>query len=174
MNTSDISDKQLNICNGYLYFCDFTHPLANKSGIVYVHRHLMSVSIGRWITKEECVHHKDGNRANNDIANLEILSLSEHSHLHNGYRKMKVCKECGTLFVPSAKTHVYCSNDCYKLQHRKFEIEREELNDLVWKMPTTEVAKLFSVSDKAIEKRCKLLNISKPPRGYWNKVKAGA
>ena len=44
---------------------------------------------------------------------------------------------------------------------------------LVWQMPTTEVADLFQVSDKAVEKRCKRLGISKPPRGYWAKVAAG-
>jgi hypothetical protein len=51
---------------------------------------------------------------------------------------------------------------------RKFEITKEELEELVWQMPTTEIAKLYSVSDKAIEKRCKILEIEKPPRGYWS------
>ena len=36
-------------------------------------------------------------------------------------------------------------------------------------MPVTEVAKLFGVSDQAVEKRCKLLGVKKPPRGYWAK-----
>jgi hypothetical protein len=51
---------------------------------------------------------------------------------------------------------------------RKFEITKEELQELVWQMPTTEIAKLYGVSDKAIEKRCKLLGVDKPPRGYWS------
>lgn len=52
---------------------------------------------------------------------------------------------------------------------RLFDPGPEELKKLVWEKPTTEVAKMFGVSDKAIEKRCKLLGISKPPRGYWQK-----
>ena len=44
---------------------------------------------------------------------------------------------------------------------------------MVWSMPTVKVATLFNVSDKAIEKRCKLLGIEKPPRGYWRKKQAG-
>jgi hypothetical protein len=43
---------------------------------------------------------------------------------------------------------------------------------MVWQMPTTEVASIFGVSDKAVEKRCKLLGIPKPPRGYWAKLAA--
>ena len=37
-------------------------------------------------------------------------------------------------------------------------------------MSTVRVAKLLGVSDVAIAKRCKLLGIEKPPRGYWAKV----
>jgi len=28
---------------------------------------------------------------------------------------------------------------------------------------------MFGVSSKAIEKRCKLFGVDKPPRGYWAK-----
>ena len=52
---------------------------------------------------------------------------------------------------------------------KKFEVDKETLQKLVWEMPTTKVASKFGVSDKAIEKRCKKLGINKPPRGYWAK-----
>ena len=44
---------------------------------------------------------------------------------------------------------------------------KEELEKLIWKQPTTHIAKIYGVSDKAVEKWCKTYNISKPPRGYW-------
>lgn len=50
---------------------------------------------------------------------------------------------------------------------------KEELEKLLWEMPTTHIAKKYNVSDKAIEKWAKNYNISKPPRGYWQKLKAG-
>lgn len=50
---------------------------------------------------------------------------------------------------------------------RKFDVSAEELQRLVWAMPTTAAAAEFGVSDKAVEKRCKLLGVEKPPRGYW-------
>ena len=53
------------------------------------------------------------------------------------------------------------------LRKRKFDPSRDELEKLVWEMPTTQVGALFGVSDKAIDKRCKSLGIAKPGRGYW-------
>ena len=58
-----------------------------------------------------------------------------------------------------------------KIRKLKFEVTKEELEKLVWEKPTTEVAKTFNVSDKAIEKRCKKFGIEKPSRGYWEKLK---
>lgn len=37
-------------------------------------------------------------------------------------------------------------------------------------MPMVEVAKLLGVSDRAIAKRCKLLDVERPPLGYWAKA----
>ncbi|PKN92232.1 MAG: HNH endonuclease, partial [Chloroflexi bacterium HGW-Chloroflexi-5] len=53
---------------------------------------------------------------------------------------------------------------------RKFIIDPEELRQLVWEIPTTQIAALYGVSDKAVEKRCRALGIPKPPRGYWTRL----
>ena len=50
---------------------------------------------------------------------------------------------------------------------------RETLYQEVWDMPVTEVAKRYKVSDVAIHKVCKSLNIPTPPLGYWAKLRAG-
>lgn len=50
---------------------------------------------------------------------------------------------------------------------------REVLYREVWQFPVTEVAKKYAVSDVAIHKICKSLNIPTPPRGYWEKLRAG-
>ena len=50
---------------------------------------------------------------------------------------------------------------------------REVLYREVWQYPVTEVAKKYAVSDVAIHKICKSLNIPTPPRGYWEKLRAG-
>ncbi len=50
---------------------------------------------------------------------------------------------------------------------------REELFLLVWERPTRDVARELGISDVALGKRCKKLQVPKPPPGYWAKVKAG-
>jgi DNA-binding transcriptional regulator YiaG len=46
------------------------------------HRYVMEQYLGRKLSRDEVVHHKDGNKENNDIENLELMSLSEHSRQH--------------------------------------------------------------------------------------------
>lgn len=176
-------DRQNTDTNGYMYVYQPNHPMASGVGKVYVHRYVMAKHLNRMLESNEHVHHKDENKTNNDITNLELLNSSIHARLHHieqgkSYSVItKVCSNCGTSFQLDHKRRdkpgVTCSDFCRGMFHRKFNISKEELQELVWSMPTTEVAKIYGVSDKAIEKRCKLLGVNKPPRGYWIKVKAG-
>lgn len=79
----------------------------------------------------------------------------------------KKCEHCSNNFMPDKKSRVYCSNTCYKKANPCKAPTKEELEKLIWKKPTTHIAKIYEVSDKAVEKWCKKYNISKPPRGYW-------
>lgn len=51
--------------------------------------------------------------------------------------------------------------------------DRETLYKEVWAMPVTEVSKRYHVSDVALHKVCKSLDIPTPPQGYWAKLRAG-
>lgn len=64
---------------GYIIFSDRDHHQASKSGVVLVHRAVMSEILGRPLTRQETVHHKDGNRANNDPSNLELFTSNHPS-----------------------------------------------------------------------------------------------
>ena len=50
-----------------------THPNAGVQGHVYEHRYLVEQALGRLLSKDEIVHHKDGNKLNNSIDNLVTL-----------------------------------------------------------------------------------------------------
>ena len=160
----------------YCYAPD--HPCANKAGKVMEHTYVMYNHIGRKLTNEECVHHIDRDKKNNKIENLLLLTHEEHRHLHvkedmgityNNF----ICVTCGNTYIlKSSSEQQFCSSSCFSLASRRFEVSPEELSILVWSMPTTDVAKLFSVSDVAVAKRCKKFGITKPPRGYWAKMYA--
>lgn len=49
---------------------------------VDMHRHIMEEHLGRGLTRDEVVHHIDGNPMNNDLSNLVVMSRSEHTKLH--------------------------------------------------------------------------------------------
>lgn len=48
----------------------------------HIHVVKMEELIGRRIYRNECVHHKDRNKLNNNIENLELMTFSEHGKLH--------------------------------------------------------------------------------------------
>ena len=45
----------------------------------------MEVKLGRKLLPTEIVHHKDFNKINNSIDNLEILTRSEHNKIHRNF-----------------------------------------------------------------------------------------
>ena len=50
---------------------------------------------------------------------------------------------------------------------------REEIYEMVWELPMTEIAKQYIISDVGFRKLCIRLNIPIPKSGDWAKVKAG-
>ena len=166
----EIKPEEVGIANGYAYFSDKNHPLANGY-VVYLHRHIMSIHLGRWLDTEETVHHKDGNKLNNDISNLEILSRKEHAALHQEGRRLpdKVCIKCGILFHPNTLDQKYCSRTC---AHTKLDsLTKEELEALIWEFPYTQLGKVFNCSDNAIKKWALRLGCNMPPRLFHSKFR---
>lgn len=76
--------------DGYVCIYSPNHPDARNDGYVQEHRIVMEQYIGRRLSKEEVVHHKNGVRDDNRIENLVLFANgSEHQKHHAHERKNK-------------------------------------------------------------------------------------
>lgn len=121
----------------YLYALVPEHPKATKNHYVLLHRVIMENYIGRILTDNEIVHHKDHNKKNNDIDNLELMNKNTHSQLHSKKRGRKIvklkCPWCKKEFIkylstthlnkPSKYNCTCCSPTCRGKLYRYIQIK---------------------------------------------------
>lgn len=114
----------------YLYAKIPNHPNATNKGYVLEHRAEMEKYLGRYLPKDEIIHHIDGNTHNNNITNLRVMSYSDHNNLHKPALKMQecVCPNCGVVFLrrPKGKYDIgripKCSRKCNGEYSKKIQL----------------------------------------------------
>ena len=120
------------------------------------------------------LEHKNGVNNDNRLENLCFLCPNCHSQTETYGGKnssMKVddipCRVCGEPTKGYSDICVVCNG----IEHRTYEVSKEELEKLIQEMPMTKIGKMFGVSDNAIRKRCAALGIAVPKgmRGKWLK-----
>ena len=159
------------------YLCEFApgHPKATKDGYVRTHILMAEKKLGRYLNSEECVHHIDENKYNNDLDNLMVFkTIADHSAFHKGvdaicdgdvwycptkriYDK-ELCPICGVNYKDKK------ANMCIDCLHFKHTLinntdtkrpNRDVLKNQIRTKSFVEVGKLYGVSDNAIRKWCK-------------------
>lgn len=75
--------------NGYLVVRCPGHPAAGKCGQVYEHRLVMERSLGRFLRTDEIVHHRNDDKTDNRLENLELTTHAEHQRHHHTNRLEK-------------------------------------------------------------------------------------
>lgn len=58
------------------------HPAANNRGYVLRYRYVMEQHLGRFLNPDELVHHKNGNKLDDTLENLELITRSAHAVHH--------------------------------------------------------------------------------------------
>lgn len=67
---------------GYVMIYSPKHPYKNAADGVAEHRLVVEKRLGRFLKREEVVHHINGNKKDNRIENLELLNKRTHAQKH--------------------------------------------------------------------------------------------
>lgn len=68
--------------DGYVRTYCPTHPWPRRSGYVHEHVRVMELAIGRRLAPGEVVHHKNHDKTDNVLSNLELMAAGSHSSMH--------------------------------------------------------------------------------------------
>jgi hypothetical protein len=114
----------------------------------------MEQYLGRKLKSNEVVHHIDGDKFNNDLSNLQLMTREEHSRLHQIGKEVSIETKNKLSEIQKGKAKKKCSklSDDEVLEIKKL----LEDNDLSHR----KIAKQFSVNHTTIDNLAKGITLS--------------
>ena len=116
------------------------------------------------------IDHINGVSDDHRLSNLQMLCPNCHSQTKTFAGRNR---NGGARIPKPAEINPNWRNNPKPQTRKVVRPSKEELEVLLWQEPTVSLAKKFGVSDKAIEKWSKYYGLTKPPRGYWAKLRSG-
>ena len=98
------------------------------------HRVVIGKKLGRNLTKNEVVHHKNHKRTDNRLENLILLSKAEHIKIHQKESKKikRRCSECQKSFITNSMVNKkICSKKCRMERNNRLNRERRIKNNKI-------------------------------------------
>ena len=152
--------------HGYVMVKMPDHPNAAENGYVLEHRLVMSNHLGRALTDQEVVHHRNGDITDNRIENLELHTAATHRALHDPrerqrvVREPKICPVCGKTFtktlIGNHRRAKVCSKACRNasgaLAPRRILSLEDEAAIRTSSEPRKALAARYGVSEAAIKR----------------------
>lgn len=159
--------------------------IANRYVLQY--RLLMEEFLGRLLKPWEHVHHRNGDKLDDRLENLEILTKKEHNLLHSELNKAKpnqICSQCKKKFHKKLSISnrnksgtIFCCRGCYKKYTQIFPLGAggKELN-YTCTMCTKQFHRVPSIKNKNksgtifCSRNCynKFVKKNKANREFWN------
>jgi hypothetical protein len=111
---------------GYIKVLCKEHPNCDSKGYVLEHRLVMEQKLGRYLDKDEDIHHINGVKIDNRVENLELLSHIQHLSKRKKDMSDRFCSMCGrNKTYIDKKGYAYWSRDkntklfiCSSCRHR--------------------------------------------------------
>lgn len=167
------------------YLCELApdNPRATEDGYVYTHVLMAEKKLGRYLTSEECVHHIDEDKYNNDLDNLMVFKTkADHSAFHKGVEAVQdgdvwhcpnkridnkeLCPICEENYKDAkADMCLQCWNKNKHIFVKYGKItqinrpNRQDLKNKIRKSSFVQIGKEYNVSDNAIRKWCKFYGL---------------
>ena len=133
---------------GYVLLCIHDHPNSDTKGYIFEHRVIAEMNCGRFLKSGEDVHHKNEVKYDNRIQNLEIISRSEHTTLHNlGSIQRKISDEAKKRFS-NKKNHPF-----YK------DVDDELIKMIKEGKKPTEISRKLNITRRTVYNKIDYLNL---------------